>query len=86
MSLEFQSRNVPFRGRENRDTHQDEHSRACLGELVQIDSSPHDWFEGRDDPCVLLAFIDDATGKLLQLQFVDKVPAILSIFFIHPQI
>lgn len=53
-------------------THQLRERRACFGELVQIDGSPHDWFEGRDDACVLLVFIDDATGKLLQLQFVDS--------------
>src|SRR5512145_457702 len=45
--------------------HQLRERRACFGELVQIDGSPHDWFEGRDDPCVLLVFIDDATGKLV---------------------
>ena len=44
--------------------------RACFGELVQIDGSPHDWFEGRAERCTLLVFIDDATGKLLQLRFV----------------
>ena len=43
--------------------------RARLGELVQIDGSPHDWFEGRADCCTLLVFIDDATGRLLQLRF-----------------
>ncbi len=43
--------------------------RARLGELVQIDGSPHDWFEGRADRCTLLVFIDDATGQLLQLRF-----------------
>jgi hypothetical protein len=53
-------------------THQLRERRACFGELVQIDGSPHDWFEGRADTCVLLVFIDDATGKLLQLQFVDN--------------
>ena len=36
--------------------------RARLGELIQIDGSPHDWFEGRSEPCTLLVFIDDATG------------------------
>jgi len=46
--------------------------RACFGELVQIDGSPHDWFEGRAESCVLLVFIDDATGKLVELQFVDS--------------
>jgi len=53
-------------------THQLRQRRACFGELVQIDGSPHDWFEGRVDACVLLVFIDDATGKLVQLQFVDR--------------
>ena len=46
--------------------------RACFGELVQIDGSPHDWFEGRAEACVLLVFIDDATGKLVQLRFVES--------------
>lgn len=40
------------------------------GELVQIDGSPHDWFEGRAEYCTLLVFIDDATGRLMYLQFV----------------
>jgi Homeodomain-like domain len=51
--------------------HQMRQRRARYGELVQIDGSPHDWFEGRCAPCTLLVFIDDATGKLLYLQFVD---------------
>jgi hypothetical protein len=53
-------------------THQLRERRACFGELVQIDGSPHDWFEGRAEACALLVFIDDATGKLLQLQFADS--------------
>ena len=34
-------------------THQMRERRACFGELVQIDGSPHDWFEGllRLVPC-----------------------------------
>jgi transposase len=52
-------------------THQLRERRACFGELIQIDGSPHDWFQGRAEACVLLVFIDDATGKLLQLRFVD---------------
>ncbi|MCC7136742.1 MAG: ISNCY family transposase [Nitrosomonas sp.] len=43
--------------------------RARFGELIQIDGSPHDWFEGRGERCTLLVFIDDATGKLTQLRF-----------------
>lgn len=53
-------------------THHLRERRACFGELVQIDGSPHDWFEGRADPCVLLVFIDDATGKLVQLRFTER--------------
>ena len=45
--------------------------RACYGELIQIDGSPHDWFEGRAPACTLLVFIDDATGRLMQLLFVE---------------
>jgi len=43
--------------------------RPCRGELVQIDGSPHDWFEGRAPRCTLLVFIDDATSALLALRF-----------------
>jgi transposase len=46
--------------------------RSCFGELVQIDGSPYDWFEGRAPACTLLVFIDDATGKLVQLLFVES--------------
>ena len=53
-------------------THQLRERRACFGELVQIDGSPHDWFEGRAAACALLVFIDDATGKLVKLQFADS--------------
>jgi len=44
--------------------------RACFGELVQIDGSDYDWFEGRSPRCTLLVFVDDATGKLGELWFV----------------
>ena len=52
--------------------HQLRERRACFGELIQIDGSPHDWFEGRTAACVLLVFIDDATGQLVQLLFVES--------------
>ena len=39
--------------------------RSQRGELVQIDGSPHDWFEGRGAKCTLIVFIDDATSELL---------------------
>ena len=51
------------------DVHQMRERRACLGELVQIDGSPHAWFEERGEKCNLLVFIDDATGRLMELYF-----------------
>jgi hypothetical protein len=53
-------------------THQMRERRACIGELVQIDGSPHRWFEDRAPTCTLLVFIDDATGKLGELRFVKS--------------
>jgi hypothetical protein len=49
--------------------HQPRRRRDCLGELVQIDGSEHAWFEARADQCTLLAFVDDATSRLMQLRF-----------------
>ena len=43
--------------------------RAHFGELVQIDGSPHDWFEDRGERCCLINFIDDATGAVLAARF-----------------
>jgi transposase len=42
---------------------------AYFGELVQLDGSLHDWFEGRGPWPVLLTLVDDATGITLA-QFV----------------
>jgi hypothetical protein len=39
--------------------------RACFGELVQMDTSIHDWTEGRGEDMVLIHMIDDATSRLL---------------------
>jgi len=60
--------------------------RARLGELVQIDGSPHDWFEGRADRCTLLVFIDDATGKLLQLRFAPTETTLGYMHILHDHI
>ena len=50
--------------------HQRRPRRACFGELVQLDGSPHAWFEDRGPECTLIVFIDDATGRLMDLRFV----------------
>src|SRR5438552_7952704 len=41
-------------------------------ELVQVDGSEHWWFEDRGPQCTLLVFIDDATSRLMHLQFVES--------------
>lgn len=38
--------------------------RSCQGELVQWDTSEHDWLEGRGERIYLVAMIDDATSRL----------------------
>lgn len=49
--------------------HQSRLRRSCVGELIQIDGSPHDWFEERGPRCTLIVFIDDATSRLMSLRF-----------------
>jgi hypothetical protein len=55
--------------------HQPRRRRDCLGELVQIDGSDHAWFEDRGEKCTLLAFVDDATSRLMLLRFVASESA-----------
>jgi transposase len=55
--------------------HQPRRRRECLGELEQIDGSEHRWFEDRGEMCTLLAFVDDATSRLMRLRFVASESA-----------
>ena len=51
------------RVRKARQRHQRRERKAHFGELVQLDGSFHDWFEGRGPhPCVM-TMVDDATGR-----------------------
>jgi hypothetical protein len=58
--------------KQRRSFHQPRLRRESYGELIQIDGSDHRWFEQRGAACSLLVFIDDATGKLMQLRFVPS--------------
>ena len=51
--------------------HQLRERRPRFGELVQLDGSPHDWFEGRAERCTLLVLVDDATSRLMHLRFAE---------------
>lgn len=61
--------------KQRRTFHQPRLRREAYGELVQIDGSEHRWFEDRGPACSLLVFVDDATGKLMQLRFVRSESA-----------
>ena len=53
-----------WKGRRRREQHRRRRERrACWGELVQADGSPHDWLEGRGPMLTLLVMIDDATSR-----------------------
>jgi len=52
--------------------HQSRERRECFGELVQIDGSPHDWFEGRGGKCCLIVMIDDATSRIVSSRFEES--------------
>ena len=50
-------------------TYQSRCRQPGIGILIQIDGSPHAWFEKRGEPCTLIAFIDDATSEITALHF-----------------
>jgi hypothetical protein len=53
------------RQRRARPAHVRRARREAFGELVQLDGSFHDWFEGRGPRPCLLSLVDDATGTML---------------------
>jgi transposase len=58
--------------RKAREIHAWRPRRSCRGELVQWDTSIHDWLEGRSrGPVKLIAMIDDASNELFA-QFVEE--------------
>lgn len=52
------------RPRRVKEVHQWRPRRACAGELVQWDTSVHDWLESRGERLYLVAMIDDATSRV----------------------
>ncbi len=45
-----------------------------LGTLIQVDGSDYPWFEERAPGWTLLVFIEDATSKIMHLEFVTRGP------------
>lgn len=56
-------KNIPYKQRKKHPHRQWRERKECYGQMVQMDGSEHDWFEGRGPECVLMCYIDDATGK-----------------------
>lgn len=46
--------------------------RECFGQMVQLDGSHHDWFEGRRAKAVLMVMIDDATNHVVARFFEEE--------------
>ena len=62
-----------WKKRKSRPKHRKWRERKLMrGIMIQLDGSPHDWFEGRGPYCTLLVFIDDATSEILWLEFVPS--------------
>jgi transposase len=57
--------------------------RERWGELVQMDGSHHDWFEGRRGWAVLMVMIDDATGRVTAQFFENESWASAATIFRH---
>src|ERR1035437_3856472 len=52
------------RGQKVDAVHQWRERRSCRGELIQWDTSTHNWLEGRGEKIYLIHMIDDATSEL----------------------
>lgn len=63
LRLWFIEDSIAYKSRKKRPHRSWRQRKACLGEMLQMDGSHHDWFEGRGEPCVLMGYIDDATGR-----------------------
>jgi len=55
---------IPYKKRKARKHRQWRERKSHFGELVQIDGSHHDWFEGRGPVCVFMGYIDDSTSTV----------------------
>ena len=67
--MHFRRRKRPHRAWRERKPH--------VGELVQLDGSHHDWFEGRGPRSVLMAYIDDASSRVFArfYEYEGTIPA-----------
>lgn len=55
---------VPYETRKARPHRKWRPRKEHCGQMLQMDGSHHDWFEGRGPKCVLMGYIDDATNRV----------------------
>lgn len=60
----FNDEDVFYRKRKKRPHRQWRARKEYRGEMIQMDGSHHDWFEGRGPVCVLMGYVDDATSEV----------------------
>lgn len=60
----FIAKGIPYEERKARPHRRWRQRKAHCGQMVQMDGSHHDWFEGRSPECVLMGYIDDATSRV----------------------
>ena len=54
---------ISYKKRKARPHRQWRERKHSFGEMIQMDGSHHNWFESRGPECVLMGYIDDATGS-----------------------
>ena len=60
----FREEEMGYRRRRLRPHREWRERKRHFGEMVQMDGSHHAWFEGRAGWCVLMGYVDDATGNV----------------------
>ena len=60
----FKEKGIPYKTRKKRPHRAWRERRHFFGQMVQVDGSHHDWFEGRGPKCVLMGYIDDASSNV----------------------
>jgi transposase len=64
LRLWLRAAGIPYKRRKARTHRRWRERKAHCGELVQLDGSHHEWFEGRGPACVFMGYIDDATNTV----------------------
>ncbi len=64
LRLWLNKENIPYEKRKGRKHRQWRERKHHFGEMIQMDGSHHAWFEDRGPECVLMGYIDDATGAV----------------------